>query len=517
MLKSLKRFAAVLVALAMMTVGLGVYAEAPAVPTAQAVYARGNTLKSDVHIEIDQATVTGLLGMMMPSGGEAGAAEAQNQIIQLAIGAVNKLKATVLSSSSAASFVLGTDKGDLLDVQTMMGAEGGAVTTNLLPGIKLALPAEMVTSILESQAALAAPQVSEEMMKPYSEAFAKFFQEEVLAKATAETGTYDFEGIGSLTQKHSLPLTQGLFAKAMATFLDVFKQDTAAQAMLDNYLKSMNTATQMGEEAAEEPAVDMSVGIKMGQAESIKNSAELITSLEGAIAELNQKPEEVLGNQVLYTAEGSPAVYSETEFLADAKPVAQFAIGVNKTAEAQTVKATFTTNAPAMGATEQPATADWAALKAAALDGSNPGVVLVQFSADGKADGTNHVATFSLDARAQGMPIVIAGDTTTALTGDYTSAGKFSIAALSPTPLLTVHYAANEVKDAPAALAAADKTVMLAEDTPEDDQSALSEALQKALPELMQRLQTALPEEAPTLLMLLQGPPSTDAVTTNPS
>ena len=89
---------------------------------------------------------------------------------------------------------------------------------------------------------------------------------------------------------------------------------------------------------------------------------------------------------------------------------------------------------------------------------------------------------------------------------DYKATGNMALSVMTPTPLLTVSVDTTEVTEKPALITTPeDKTVVLANEIKPEDEKLLGESLQKGLPQLMENLNKALPEEGPLLSAMLQG------------
>lgn len=502
-----KRLLALLVVLAMTATGLTALAEAPKLPTANDVYVRGNTLKTEIDVQLESETISGLLAMF--SGGQQD--PSQTAIVTTAVNAITKLTTTILSTTEDATVTVGTDAGTLLTIQGKVEGENAVAAFDLLPGIQLKLPQEMMQSLAQSQAAMKAPEVAEEAVVPYVTAINTYFSEKVLSAAQVEEGAFEVANVGTFSTKTTYNLTNGIIAGLITSLNDVFRADTEMQAVVDQYLTSMNTANQASEAAAPEGAIVMQT--------TPKTAADLIKTLDEMAAEANKAGDTVVAEQRLYNNKDSEAFYMETETPAGESDqtlmtVASLGEGMNTDIR---VELLVNTAAPSYGepeaeaapaATEEAAApTDWVALKAAVLDGTNPMATLVNFNVNAgpEADGANVLSKMDMTIRTQGMQFALNMDGKTATQGDFASEGKVQLTALTPSPLLTVVYKLSEVTDKPAPLADAEKVIVMNdENLSEEDNAAMGEALQKGLPLLMERLQTVLPEEGPVLVQLIQ-------------
>lgn len=491
-----QRLVALLVVLAMMAMGLTALAEAPKVPNPADVYARGNTLKAEVDLQLDGEAIAGLLGMF------AGADEdpSQNPMITSMVSAITKLKTTVLSTMTHASIAVGTDAGTVITVQAQMEGEDALATTDLLPGMLLKVPQEMIKALVDSQSAMQTPDITMEAFLPYAEALNTYLQETVLPSAQLENQV-EVPGVGTFANVHSFPITQGLLAELLKSISHVYQEDNALQERLDEYLKSVNSAAAMAEAAPVEGS--------MVEASPPQSAADLANGLDETIANLNQEPDKVLALQRIYSDENGKATYYETETQADDNQmlVSILDAGMGEDTNLQ-VELLVNSAAPSYGEPEptpEPGPVDWAALKAAVLDGSNPYSTLVTLNVKASQEGTDTLSTLGLQARFQGMLLGITADGRTANEGDFASEGTVEISALFPSPVAKVVYKLSEVTEQPAPIVQGGKVMLLQEDDlSEEDEAALEESLKQGLPQLVERLKTALPEEGSVLAMLLQ-------------
>ncbi len=163
MKKITKRLAALVTALVLL-LGLGatVAAEAPATmanPAALKLLNAGGAIGFEASMNLNVDALKGILGMVMGATDE----QSMNSITTV-ISALNKLKLKGVYTLDAASAVVGTDKGELLNFQTLVNKDSkeSAVTTNLLPGISLSLDPAMVAAILAQQNMANAEELKEE-------------------------------------------------------------------------------------------------------------------------------------------------------------------------------------------------------------------------------------------------------------------------------------------------------------------------------------------------------------------
>lgn len=504
MKKFARRLTALLVVVAMTLTGLGAFAETPKVPSPADVYARGNTLKTEIDVQLDSDTIAGLLGMFTGGQGDAGT----TALVTHVANAITKLKTTMLSTLQNASIQVGTDKGVLLSVQAKADESGGLAALDLLPGIHLSMPQEMMKSLLDSQASFQTPEIAQEALVPYTEAVNAYIAEKVLGPAKVEEGPHDIEGIAAFTTRYEFDITNALLGGLISSVTEVFRADTAMQQLVDEYLKSLNTAGEMSENVPMEGAVTAST--------TIKNSAELLAGLDEMTEQSKQEPDRVIANSRAYVNNDSGAYYVEVESpLGVEEPVlgtfaslgAAPAVDVRIELIVNSAAPTYGEPEPAPETPAEPQPVDWKAVRAAIADGTNSAATMASLNIMGGPDaqGANMESKVEATIQVMGMVIAIQVDGKAALQGDYAAEGTITLSALTPSPLMTVVYKLSEVAELPTALPEADKVVEMGDGPiPEDTQEALNASLMQGLPMLMERLQTALPEEAPTLVTLLQ-------------
>ena len=520
-----KRLSALLIALAMMLTGLSAVAEAPAVqielPQApvMAVMERGNAIQTVMDVKLDSQTAMGLLTMMGVTSPDD---TSMQPVITAVIDAVNKLKTTTVSDMNNASISIGTESGELLNLHTVVDAQTGEISyaTSLLPQLKISLPAEMTTAITDYQAQMQNMQAAAALFTPYAQTITQYFQENI-GKDKTETGTFEVADVGTYTTRIVFDLTSYHSAGLVEKLAEVFKADEAARKFMDDNL------TLMASQAAQ-PDSNTTY-------EGPKDSAELIAGLEQAVAELKGKEDQLLAYQTIYINDETNAVYTQTEVpptagdgsvnmlvTVDAKPSAagsdtKIIMLVNpqtppsivmEEQPAETAEATETAETAEAPAAVEPEPTDWNALKAGILDGSNPSAMMVQANiANAKEEAANQEkSNVQVTLNMGGMNFGLTFDNTNTLTGDYKANGNMALSVMTPTPLLTVSVDTNEVAEKPSLVTSPeDKVVVLANEIKPEDEKLLGEALQKGLPQLMENLNKALPEEGPLLSAMLQG------------
>ena len=512
-----KRLAALLVALAMTLTGLGAAAEAALMPqTPEAVFERGNFIKSEMHVQLDLSALPGLLAL-------AGAGDDPDQgaimaVINQALTAVNKLKATVISGKDVFSLVVGTELANVMDMQMTMN-EGGdsAITSGLLPGFKLTLPQvpEMQryqVLIQRHKNAFKEMQV-EKLLAPYAKAVNTYFTQTVLPTANLIPGKVEIADVGSFDSVATFDVTSGMLAGLISAVVDVLKQDTAVRTLLDTHLKIFESGEGLPQGFVAEAGED---------GKTPKDSAELIAKLEEGIAQLQKEPAALLARQSLYTNTSNMAFYATTE---DKDATGLFTIAGLPVENGQDLKVSFLVKAespsylaPDATATQAPAApVDWAAIRAGVLQATDFST-LITFDVKSLPNPALNQYNMSFDMKAyvQGIQLGLQAKATSALAAPYASKGEMSFSVMSPNPLLTFFYEDSEVTDAPV-MPALDslKAVELNEEVMKPGSELFLTLQEKGLPALIENLKLALPEEAPILLAFIQQLTSQSTPTPN--
>ncbi|MHC1786770.1 MAG: hypothetical protein AB9880_06895 [Christensenellales bacterium] len=518
-----KRLAALMTALALMLTGLGALAEAsPAEQTPQSVYERGSFVKSDVRIQLDAGTLTGLLAMF--GAGSTGAEADAEKVISLitqALNALNKIKFTVVSGKDAMSMTAGTDLGQIMDMQANMKEGASAITSSLLPGMMLTMAqdpkAAQVQSLVERHKKAIQTIDFEKLGTPYLEVLNKFFLETLTPKATLAESPVTIADVGTFDVGMTFDVDNHMIAELLTGLMAVLKQDSVVRPLIDAHLKAGATyAAGTVPQGTEAPAVDEVAGA------TPKNADELIAKLEEGIAKMKAMPAAVLFHQGVYTSTTGETLYTTTEDK-DGKGLLTVAFVPSGLGDELKISFLSKKDAPNFGTVDPAATpapvmpVDWAAVKAGVLDGTDFSSTLILIDIKGSEDAAKNQQEMSADIKlySQGMQLGLQAKGSSTLSAPYASKGDVSFSFLSPTPLLTISFENSEVAEGPVLPDVTGLKVMALDGTASSPQGELMQTLQKtALPLLIENLKKALPEEAAILLAYLQ---TTPPVTTTPN
>ena len=477
--QGLKRIAAMMMALMLMLTGLSALAQAPAATEAE-VFARGGRIKTETNIDVNSETLNGILAMFTGMPSQEGQ-DAQTAIINTVLGALRKLTASVVTDGKAAYVSVGSETGELFNFFASMGAEDSFALTNLLPGIELSLPANLIPSFT--------PQLEDAQnllggLSAYAEVAMTFVNEELLAKSSLEEGSFALEGSGTFDSKVSLELRSHQVADMLDGMLKVFKEDKPMQEQMDTALKSGAVNAQA-----------------MGQ--PVPSSQEMIKELEKGVAGMKEAADQKIANLTLYTANESEAMHMEAEILSNETPAALLSVAVVPGVSGEDMH--FSLLMPDTTAqTEGPV--DWAATRQGVLGGTQPYATLFDaaFSQNTDEAANREEMKGTIDLYVMGITIGMVIDSGANISGEYASDGSFILSALGAGPLLTVTskgYESTEEFAAPSREGL--KKIVLSEEMSEESGNEIMAALQTALPQLLERLVTVLPEEGPMMLTIL--------------
>lgn len=489
---TLKRMAAIVMAAMMLLGSFSAFAEMPMMQVTD-VYARGARIKSETTIDINQETVSGLLAMF---GGAQDGAEMQNLLIDTVLGAIRKLNFVSLSDGADSFVSIGTEAGELLNVMVTNDEQSNemVILTSLLPHIGLAMPVEALTSSVQTQ------DLDEVMnqLAPYGEVLTDFATTDLLGAAAAEEGSFEIADVGTFDSLVKGELKSHSLADLMDRLLAVFKEDADLQQTLDAAISTGANATQM-------------------EGVEVSSSQDMIKEIEEAIAEIRADENETLASLAMYTTNESEAVYAELELLDDGQAISLLSLAMAPTENGADVYLSILLS-ESEDETAVQGPVDWAAKRQGVLDGTSYTDVLIDIAI---SQNTNVAA--NRDEVKGGINIYLGGiqlgigiDGGAALEGEYASDFVISFSVFSPDPLFTVTTKSYETQEEmPATTRDGYKMISLSGELSDEDNQALNEAIGTALPELIERLKVALPEEGQMLAAILEsmmnpGTPSTN-------
>ena len=478
------RLAAVLTALMLFLGVLPAMAELPVF---------GGIKMPDTNMQVDiQMTVNPALGSLISGFSGSAPDEATQALITTITNAANKLKTRIVSGKTGVSGAVGTELGDLFDFQAKFDKDSleNGLTASFLPGLVLGVdPAAVKAAFAQAAAPAIDPALMMEAAQPYLSVVKESFAE-VQAAAKSEEGSYEFEGYGSFTKRSGFSLTTHMLAGLLGRLGETLQQDNRMQELLTQ------VASNTRPEGSEAPKIE-----------------ELLQDIQEEAAKIKAAEDKPILDIVAYTGSddrmyldmASPAG-SEQAFKIDL-----LVSGLNpEQATGETaVDAKIILKGAEMGTAEPAApeaAIDWKLVEQGIAGGTDYTSTLLTLKINGKKDETAMSAVTALGVTSGGMNIGVNVDSSTKL-DTFESQATINLNFMMPDPLLTITFAAKPTQEEPKPLASEGAaTLLLKEEMSEGDEQLMSASLQKALPDLLTRLQTALPEEAPAILALLNPP-----------
>ncbi len=483
---------------------------------------RGATLKFDMDVQVNNDVVLPLLGSAM------GSADSSSQTMLTSIlSAINKLTTTVVYNMGGLSARIGTPSGDLITLQGRMNPETfeNSYATSLLPGTTITMDPEMMKQAMASLPQNATQQITPEeaqaMIAPYSNAVTAFLNDSVMPSAQMEQGPFEVAGVATFEARATVPVTSHGAANFLEAMLNVFRTDTKLQGLLSQSLK---TAESAGTAAGTDSPAPQDI-------------PSMIKQMEDGIADIRSKADNTVGTVRYYSSpsdatapayleiETDPASTEEpayaTVLIQNQEKASNIAIallvkgaepGSAGSSGEQTVS--LSTKAPEGTPTDAPAEpaqpTDWAALHNAVLNGEDQTATLINLTIKTETTDASADSNFAFDLRAPmaGMGSLYAGialNASSALGDKVDQKGTLTISALSPAPMITVHFSLTETDEAVAEVPAGAQTFVFKQDTTEaETQQLLGAVMAQGLPAMLENLKTALPEEAGILTLLIQ-------------
>lgn len=489
----IKRLAALMMAVMMMLGAASAFAQELQPDVRTGLLMSGKNIKTEMSIEVDQVTLSSLLTMFGMSG-EADSGE--QVVIDTVLSALNKMKVTALQSMSGAYVTVGTDKGSLMDVQINADMASGEAnfSTSLMPDVKFSMPKDLLgTESYDSYIQSHSIQNISDWFVPYMTALNAFGEKQPADKVIIETGSFDMANRGSFDAKATLHIDSLLVAGLLDEFLPLIKEDKVIQ----EHLALISSA--------EIAAQSESMGDPMEQFK------EAIAEFEKNIADMKTQPNKTIAKLDVYSKMGSEDMYLEAELIEDEVPMALITLSVLPGEEKNDMYLSLLTaqsESPEVETAGEEQPVDWAALRAGVLDGTNFESVLLEMTAiEVKNQAENkQIVTSRINMFATGMNIGIAVDSSSSLTGAYQSETSMAMSFLSPMPLITIHVKESQSDEVlPQASQEGFEEIILKEEMTEEDSQLLGEKLMTSIPDLMDRLKIAMPEEAGILTIILGG------------
>ncbi|MDI9521066.1 MAG: hypothetical protein QM308_07960 [Bacillota bacterium] len=489
-----KKLTALLVALMMLLSIVPALAEAPAGETPfDRILKSGKNLKSEVTIQLNPQA-----GALISSMSGSQPDEESMKVFQAISDAISKLKATFIASASGVSGVVGTDKGDLIDMQMSYNQDGSdlKMTSSMLPGVYMTVDPEMMAKFASQaniQASLQA--IDQEKVMEKAQAYLDVVTNEVgkIQQASgSEEGSFDTP-YGTFKKCTKVTITSQMVAGLMTKLGEVYAKDEDLQAKVKEMVlasEAMNSGMQhpQGGETAEpkeykDPILDMLESSKSAFDSEDQPLFDLVVyenenSVYVDLANLPDNPQP-FNVQVHVVTEETTANVNVKYMLA----------GFNYTAEGETPEPT-----------------DWVALEQNILSGADSSAMLVEVKVNAVSETeTKNKTAMTITLASAGMSASISINSAVNIE-TMESSSELALSMMMPDPLLKITMNSAPTDEQPVApVVEGMKEVVLKEEMSEEDQKLLMEASANMAPALLEKLQTALPDEAPSILQLIQN------------
>lgn len=485
------RMLAILTALMMALSVLPAFAESAAAPDVASFFDSDQNIQMDIQVELNPALgslIAGFTGAASPEGQNEASMAALNTVVQ----AINKLKTTLLVSKNAVSGIVGTEKGTLLDFQADVDEEGkkSYITSSLLPGLSLSPDPAMLAQLTAQSKKQMTPEQVMQIAGPYMAAFTTNF-DKMKTGAETEEGAFVIEDFGTFNKRTNVTLTSHMVADLLGDLIQVFKKDDQLKKMLDASMQN-NPAAALGSSMGEAP----------------KSTEETLQEMEEDLKQLKEQEDNPVMLINAYE-DGKDALYLDMVTPNDSD--APVKLDLLLKGQPMEVGGDMEIRMRMIGRTPQSAenpgeAVDWKAVEKDLQSGANYRDTLVNLTLTVKNDLPKSNSDMKLSMTASGMHIGITANGVSDLATKESHA-VIGLAYMSPEPLVKLTMTTKPTEEEPVKplLEGATNVVVSEEEPGEEVQNLLGASLEKALPLLIERLQTALPEEAPAFLALLEG------------
>lgn len=481
-MKKTRTRAVALIASLMLVLGMVPAFAETQLPALSDLLANSGNMKYEVQVKLNPQAAS-ILSMI---SGEA-PDEASSSLISTVISAINKLKATVITGKSGVSAVIGTDAAPLMDFQATADPETfeSHITSSMLPGLALSIDPAMIQKVTgQMSQAQMDPEKMAELFQLHADALTGIFNE-AAAGFKAEEGSFVIEGYGTFTKRTQVALTTSLLADVMEKLAALYKKGEVPHKEFMEKFSAANQAT-----GAQLPGENTDLG----------------KLLDDAAAKAKAEPDKTI--LTIWVYEGENALYIDGATPEDISQPAKIDMLFTGQGSNSQVKIRFIGKGSSFtaGETETPAAPDWAAIEKEILSGQNYLDTMVNLNIQSSAELPSMSTQVTLDMFTGGMTIGLKISGNSRL-DTMESDSTISLSMFSPEPLLTISVTSKQTEEQPAApqLEGTAAVVIKENGLSDEDNSLLEASIQKAIPELLQKLTAALPEEGPVLLQMIQS------------
>lgn len=488
-----RKMVALLVALMMLMGLVPAFAEAPAQENPIAALLKsGNNLKTEFTIQLNPQLGAMIAGF---TGGEPD--EATMNTFNTVISAINKLKGSFVLSATGVSGFLGTETGSLMDMRASYKEDGSELkmTSSLLPGLFLSIdPAMMAKFASQMQVQSFDHAKALELAQPYLNVLNEEIGK-VQQAAGSEEGSYE-TGYGTFTKRTVVPVTNHMLAGLVVKLGEVYEKDAALQETVKQMTeanKELNESIQPAAEGETPAPAQPEDPIK----DLVESAKEQLTKEDRQLFDLT-----VYENDTNYYFDLVSPLGSEQQ--TNVQVLAPKAVGKdspNKLVEVKIILAGATYPTPG----EEPVKTDWAVLEQAILSNQDYSSTLITLKVTAVNETESKVnSEMNLSLLTSGISAGIAVNTNADLS-TLVSTTEVALSAMMPDPLLKVIVNSAPTKDQPEApVTEGAKEVVLKEEMSKEDEALIQQSMGSVGQDILSRLMTALPEEAPAIIKLIQ-------------
>ena len=479
-MKKRNRILAVLMALMLGLGTIPALAEAPAaVPGLSSLLANIGTMQYEAQVQLNPSAVA----MVMSITGQT-SDEATMSLVNTLVSALNKLKFNVLAGQGGMSVIIGTDKAALMDLQAAMNPETfeAQITTSMLPGIALSVDPAMMQKVMGQASSLQLdPEKTMQIVKLHLDTILGLVKA-IAEGFTPEEGSFAIEGYGTFTKRTQVTVTTHMLADLLQQLADLYNGAPVHKEVMAKILSASNALPEGAAAAGEIP--------------------DLGKQLDEAARKGKAEPDMAVLTGWVY--EGENATYIDA--MTPPESGSQMKLDLLFENKGNQIRIKVIGKGFSYTAEEtEPAAPDWAAIEKDILGGQNYTDTLVNVFISNTAELPQMSTAVTADIIATGMNLGLKVNAANRLD---TLEGKFdiSLSLLSPQPMLTFSVTSKPTDALPAApvLEGAAPIILKENGMGEEENALLMASLQKALPELFEKLPMALPEEGPALLQMIQ-------------
>ncbi len=451
-------------------------------PTLEDLLANSGNQRFEMKVEVNPqaAAILSMMSGAMPEEGTA-------SVISTVISAINKLKVSILSGKSGVSAVIGTDAAPLVDFQASADPETfeNHITSSMLPGLALSIDPAMIKKMMGqvSQTQMD-PEKALEIFQLHAEALGGLLSEAAGA-FKPEEGSFIIEGYGTFTKRTQVTLTTHFLAGVLEKLSVLYKKGEVPHR---EFMEKLSSASQAAGDQLPEGSFDLGM------------------MLDSAAAKAKAEPDSTVLTGWVY--EGENVLYIDAATAEDIPQPTK--IDILFTGEDGNTNLNFRLIGKAYtfteGETAQPAATDWAAIEKDILSGQNTMDTMMKINVQSTAElpGMTTQAAFDMFSGGKNIGLKINGSSRLdTMESDF----SLSLYMGSPEPLVAFSVSSRKTDEQPAAPQHEGTTPLVITESGMSEEAAglLQASILKSIPELLQKLTAAMPEEGPVLMQMIQN------------